>query len=109
MEIIIYYYKSPNVSLMLYGDVKKEEMNKTHVEVYRDIVEFPINFSILDALEDLFCRFNDYETNPLSYDHSPKKQEFIKHNSLHTSMSVGDAVQINNEIWACKMQGWEKI
>ena len=110
-NIKISYYKvenMTNVDLILFGKVDKTKINQTHVKVYDESdVEIPNDRH--ELLEHLFKKFND-PNNPLS---NVESQEFIKQNRLHTSMSVGDIVEINVlgkvEIWSCGGFGWQKI
>lgn len=81
-----------------------------------------------NLMENIFRRMNSYETNPLAieYPHridcyedgeTPKLlepdnprigQEWMKeHNVHHTSMSVGDIVEINGKLWHCQSAGWK--
>ena len=83
-----------------------------------------------NLLENIFRRMNSYETNPLALEYvmridcyengqTPKLlepdnprfgQEWMKeHNVHHTSMSVGDIVEINGKLWHCQRTGWKLI
>ncbi|HMP28081.1 MAG TPA: hypothetical protein PKD85_00690 [Saprospiraceae bacterium] len=93
---------------ILFGHINKSKFGETHKLVYEE--PFDSKREKLEILEKLFERFNDPE-NPLG---SPEKQEFIKSNRLHTSMSVGDVVIFKvegaeDETWVCQNFGWNHI
>ena len=60
--------------------------------------------------EMMFMHTNDGKDNPLS---NPQRQEFIKKNKLHTSLSIGDIVQITRDgkqtLYMCKGIGWKTL
>jgi hypothetical protein len=85
-EVKIYYYSS-KYYVCLY-------------EFRTDIKE-----EIMIFLEKLFARFNS-EENPLC---APKYQEKIKSFLSHTSMSVGDVVQIDNDYYVINGIGFKKL
>ena len=100
---ILYYRREAVLSdfNILLGKVNADLMNKTHVEVYKARLEYPEQ-APLGFLNDLFEKFNGND-NPLS---NAESQEMIVKNGLHTSMSVGDVVELINgnstETWVCK-------
>jgi hypothetical protein len=110
--IKIMYYNvdnSTNVDIMIHGNVDSMMLSKTHMEVYREEnVKIPEKRN--ELLEGLFGRFNGVDSPMLSLN----KQRFIRKYRLHTSISVGDVVEIsiigcNKELWVCKMIGWNKL
>ena len=114
--VTVWYYtrsamKNDPVGLGLCGKVDKTTLSNTHREVYQTKEEVPEDR--VPFLEEYFHKFNVYEENPLSHENSPDKQQFIKENQLHTSMSVGDVIEIHNgetlETWVCEGVGWNKI
>lgn len=114
--IVLYYSTATiiqNPLFMLYGAKSLDDL-KTHTEVYSGDVAFPAEAGRAEWLEQMFRRFNDYDTNPISSKNDPKKQEWLAQHQIHTSMSVGDAIRIEladgtKEIWAVKGRGWERL
>jgi hypothetical protein len=95
--------------MIMLGNVELSQISATHMEVYCGTYDLPDEPQVL--CQELFAQFNG-EENPLS---NPKSQEFIVANLLHTSMSVGDLVQIRRgggadiETWVCASLGWRKL
>ncbi len=100
---------STNVDVMIYGKVDLASLSRTHMDVYvEENVKIPEKRKQL--LEELFNRFNGVDSPMLSLD----KQRFIRKYKLHTSISVGDVVEISifgkdKELWVCKMVGWDQL
>ena len=53
--------------------------------------------------------FNDYKTNPLSMENDPEKQLFLQRNHIHTSMSEGDVVFLEETGWYYNHLGWKRL
>ncbi len=114
---VLYYRRGVSADMMLLGHINKEDLAKTHKEVYITKEEIPEDR--IQLLESYFSKFNSYETNPISYQNDKNKQKFISENKLHTSMSVGDVIEIiipnntvddfNVETWVCSGIGWKKV
>jgi len=94
---------------MIHGNVDPMMLLKTHMEVYvEENVKIPEKRT--ELLERLFARFNGVDSPMLNLD----KQRFIRKHRLHTSISVGDVVEIaisgsDKETWVCRMVGWHKL
>src|SRR5207249_6569073 len=61
-----------------------------------------------DALNQLYAEYNDYK-NPMG---TAEMQNWIRDNLLpnrHTSMSIGDIIELDGELWLCRVIGWEKL
>ena len=113
-NIIVYYQKDFNPYAKYTGNFKK-----THVKVFEGVINDD------QDQETVFRTFNDNETNPLSYNNKTNKvcfigkdkmgtgvefQEAIKRDEVgcyHTSMSVGDIVSIDGNIYLCLDTGWK--
>ena len=108
---ILYYNcdNATNVDIMIHGIVDVMGLTQTHMEVYREgDVEIPEKRG--EFLEKLFYRFNGVESPMLGLE----KQRFLMKHKLHTSISVGDVVEIeipgqDRELWGCKMVGWSLL
>ena len=62
-----------------------------------------------DICDILFSKMNNYDTNPLSIQvGGPRMQKWVNDKKAHTSLSVGDAISINNRIFVCEKIGWEE-
>jgi hypothetical protein len=96
-----------------------KEQIPTKADIEKDYKELPISkkywsawqLDLIDSKEDileqLFLLFNRYQTNPMSTD---EMQNWIKENKVsHTSMSVGDIVILDNDIYVCANEGWKKV
>ena len=56
--------------------------------------------------DDFFSKFNN-GTNPLA---TPEGQRFIKENGVrHTSMSIGDIIEVEGLPYICDCEGWTRI
>lgn len=86
----IYYTNRENCSVLVYTEQFEKE-SKT---------------KLLDFLENIFAKFNDYNTNPLSFENSPENQQKIKELKTHTSMSIDDIVQINDKMFKVDITGF---
>ena len=102
-------------------DVKVNYKNEfpTKADIERNYVKLPIDQSFWDAiglseetfkpwvLDKIFQLMNKYGTNPMSTD---EMQNWIKENKgSHTSMSVGDVIIIDNNIYVCATVGWKEV
>jgi len=112
--------------LRLGAKPKISEMHNTHFKVYEynednkfydegiilnDEKPEP---SVADITSILWCRFNSETNNPLSYDtdYGSVYQKAIQQGLIpvgHTSMSVGDIIQINDRYFVCARIGWEEL
>jgi hypothetical protein len=106
MSINIYYYTTDfmmkKIIYIIKNDFSCIDLNKlenTHKLVWSGEKDNKFD------LNSYFELFNS-EKNPLS---SIEKQKYIRDNKLHTSMSVGDIININNEYWICCGIGWKKL
>lgn len=97
----LYYWKNGHILLVFNTDkITRENMKETHVEM-------PINLEV-STPEDAFVIFNDagIVENPLS---TPENQQFIRNAGTHTSMSVGDIVEIKGVMYLCEDIGWREL
>ena len=89
----------------------------TKADIDKDYVTLPIPNEFwakvgVDAnekwvLDKIFGMMNKYETNPMSI---PEMQDWIRSNEVsHTSMSVGDIIILDNNIYVCDVQGWKEV
>jgi hypothetical protein len=126
----IYYpnldYRVQNPTISMFGISRKEDLiHYTLVDSFQESTDtFDSEKKTLEFLENVFSRYNNPDTNPLS---TPEKQEFLRNNRLFTSMSVGGVVWIGDdpkeldprdmysglpdgsEHWAVKGIGFEQI
>ncbi len=97
----VYYLRQEYIQYMSdMGNITKKDMTKTHVKM-------PISIGVLGR-EDAFVLLNDGgdKPNPLS---SQENQEFIRKHKLHTSMSVGDIIEIGGNYYLCEDIGWKEL
>lgn len=67
-------------------------------------IQYVDNYKILN---NIFYRYNNYNTNPLS---SNEGQNKIKNSPVqHTSMSVGDIIQINKKYYIVSNFGFKEV
>jgi len=58
-------------------------------------------------LDEIFKLMNNYKTNPLS---NKEMQTWLKENKVsHTSMSVGDVIELDNKTFVCATMGWKEV
>ena len=82
-----------------------------------------------EVCEKVFAAFNEYASNPLSYEYNPRflaeihkitlidslegQEEILKAGVGHTSMSVGDIIVVQAEftvtVWYYDMEGWIQL
>lgn len=88
-------------------NVSNDEFKKYYIKVFENECDDNLkeNKIIFKHLESLFSLFN-FEKNPLINDDS---QKFIINNKLHTSMSIGDIIKINEQYYCCAAMGFEKF
>lgn len=127
MEINIYYTQKPTEENYLDSWSSKVHINKypTIKDVKKEYIKLPIDecfwksWRFIDVkevpkdertLEAIFALFNNYTHNPMADGKDGKMQKWLKdHNVVHTSMSVGDVIQLDNEFFVCAMEGWKKL
>ena len=108
-EADIYYYITPksikgidsDSKIAGFSDVDPSTLETTH----KKVCTIRVKYKGKEALDFIFRLFNGQD-NPLGI---PEKQDYIKKCRLHTSMSIGDVVVMNGEMWVCKFQGWERL
>ena len=119
-KVKIYYYKNTlpeelQLNLMMmsrkyldkYFESDRFDLDKNYIKV----MKYTLNkdemkeYSIEVLLEEIFQKFNS-EKNPLN---SEKNQNFIINNRLHTSMSLGDIIEINSDKYCVQQIGFYKI
>lgn len=107
MNIEIYYPTNIQSFVDTFGS-KYPKVSITDIDIhYFKIYEFNKNENVtIDSyLDELFALFNNDE-NPLSEKYY---QEIIINNKLHTSMSMGDVIKINNEYYIVCGIGFKKL
>jgi len=113
-NIIVYYQKDFNPFAKYTGNFKK-----THTKVFEGVINDD------QDQETVFKVFNNNDTNPLSYSNKTNKVCFIGKDKMgtgsdfqeamkkgevecdHTSMSVGDIVDVDGTIYLCQDIGWK--
>ena len=63
-------------------------------------------YKVLERIFSLYNTDTGETKNPLLY---PKEHEFVIKNKTHTSMSIGDVVQINEQFYVCEDEGWREL
>ena len=102
----IFYLKKEYIQLMIDTDkIDKTTVSMTHVEV-PSTMKINNKCPNTDVLEWIFFVYNDDSKNPLV---TKENQAFIKNSGLHTSMSTGDIIEINGDMYVCKNIGWRKL
>jgi len=99
--------------------VSYKERFPTKKEIEADYMTLPIpndywsKFDMPDdeyehqILDTIFKIMNNYDINPMS---TEENQQWLKDNEIrHTSMSVGDIVILDNNIYVCAVQGWKEV
>lgn len=106
-EITIYYYKKLNPNIYFQKELKKL-FSDNFMENYVHMISYLENAKETDnkiLANKIFFKFNS-DNNPLSSD---EYQRFIIENRLHTSMSVGDIIEINKNKYVVLEIGFYKI
>lgn len=97
------------IKLYIKPTITREIFDEFYKSIYDEILPNNINLNneneIMDYIENLFFTFNS-DNNPLS---SPNIQKKLKEFNSHTSMSMGDIVQINNDYYMVAGVGFNKI
>ena len=112
VRVQIYYWNRQHIDfLMNTTGIAIENLNETHVKVPTSrprfvCIGYDPMLDIHNMLEDLFCKYNHEDKNPLG---SVNGQKFVRENKTHTSMSVGDVIQINEKYFVCKDEGWREL
>jgi len=61
----------------------------------------------LAVLDTIFYLMNHDEINPMS---NKEMQTWIRENKVsHTSMSVGDVIELDNKTFVCATVGWKEV
>lgn len=100
------HYKRPGNS-KISENVTLENIDKTHVRMYQGIYEY-YEYDSGYILEIVFMMFSGI-LNPLTM---KRYQDFIIQNELHTTMYVGDIVELKYEqpeFWIRASKGWERL
>ena len=107
-DVVIRYWRHEAVQrnpMILLGKVNPETIDDTHMEVYRAPIQLAADPR--QNMQLLFEQFNSEDNNPLA------ASEMIRANGLHTSMSIGDLIEVEynstKETWVCAGFGWKKI
>jgi hypothetical protein len=93
----IYYWRESKYLTYTPTEVPKEDYKK-----------IPISLKMNLSLDDVFQLLNN-GNNPLN---TRKNQEWISEHlrpDPHTSMSIGDIIQRDNELFICCGTGWQKV
>jgi len=112
MKIEVYYWKSEHGSDYLHD--KTPSIGEFHSDFIKvpfeknppiEEKDYPKEFT--SKVCDSIYHILNCEENPLG---TPENQEFIRENKLHTSMSVGDIISIDEkEFWIVKGIGFDKL
>lgn len=105
MNAKIYYWKEIKKWLL---EVTMRRSFPTKEDIKKDYVQLPFTLEIegKDELDRIFEQLNVGD-NPLA---TTENQEWLKANEVcHTSMSVGDVVQLDDQYFVCAGVGWEEI
>lgn len=78
--------------------------NLSYVKVYNGEINTN-NTETEEVCNKIFNLFNG-DDNPLS---TQSKQNFIRENNTHTSMSIGDIIYINDGYYICRTMGFSKL
>lgn len=114
-NITVYYQKEFNPYAKY-----TEDFSKTHTKVFEGVI------TNVENEEDVFSAFNNDVANPLSYTNETNRvcvvgddyvtgkdfQQAMKDDKVechHTSMSVGDIVEIDGVCFLCQDFGWKKF
>ena len=114
-NITVYYQKDWNPYAKY-----TEDFSKTHTKVFEGTI------TNVENQEDVFSAFNNDYANPLSYTNDTNQvcvigknygtgkdfQKAMKAGLVdchHTSMSVGDIVEIDGDCFLCQDFGWHKF
>lgn len=112
------YYTNNEFFCMGAEDTDVTDMAKTHHELPQvaidglptEVISAYVNAGkVKECLEVIFRIMNNYTSNPLSHEHDNGMQAWVRSVRTHTSMSVGDVVQINGTHWFCDHVGWTQI
>lgn len=94
------------------SDVVKDCRYPTKAEFKKDYKKIPISFPFNKNLSQehnfgkVYNKLNS-DNNPLG---TPEMQQWLRKNKLkHTSMSVGDIIELEGKYWITLMIGWEKL
>ena len=83
---------------------------KTKTELTNDYVEVgtvTVQRNQTQPLDSVWSMYNTDEVNPLANDSG---QRFLRDHGLkHTSMSVGDVIELNGVAYAATSEGFEKL
>jgi hypothetical protein len=92
--------------ILAQGKTSKEDLSQYSKCVWEEKVnQADMNHDVTSILEGIFQLFNSAE-NPLAMSN---KQQFIRDNKIHTSMSVGDIVQIDDVYWVVSGCGFQRM
>lgn len=116
IKVKIYYYArldsmSENVwsDILVFGKVTKKIMERWHVLIY-EFEDIKDDDSTTDEyLDSVYSKFNSNDKNPLSIFNSPTRQKIIKELQTHTSMSIGDIVEVDGTMYVVNQFGFKKI
>jgi hypothetical protein len=98
----VYYLKQEFLEMMIDTEkISKGNINRTHTEM-------PDVIADLHDPDEVFLLLNNGADIPNPYN-SPGIQKFIGVNKIHTSMSVGDVVEIDGVYWLCENTGWRTL
>lgn len=117
ISVKIYYYSKfrsipPHIfsEIASFGHVTKELMEKYHVLVYEYEDTVPTtDFYPLEYIDRIYTKFNKYEENPLSGLVSSTNQKRIEDLDTHTSMSIGDIIQLDQDMYTVTQFNFVKI
>lgn len=112
----IYYYRNANtlpgnvlMDITFHARVTKELMEKYHVLMYeyRDTVENENDIN--EYLKSICSKFSDDYRNPLSVFVSESNQQRVRESETHTSIAIGDIIEVDHICYVVRNIGFEKI
>lgn len=101
--------KNVLIRTLLLGKTERSDLNVYTDCVWEETINIPKHLSDIDFLDEIYNKFNSFSDNPLGASKNPAKQEYLKDKRLHTSMSVGDVVQIDDKYWVIRGSGFAQI
>ena len=113
MASITIHYSRTGVAAS-WDDTTVSEIAETHAAFPDAVNEEITNWFPENTPDEMICSYifqkmNDYDTNPMSYGVSPANQNWIRETGIHTSMSCGDIIQIDDRYYKCAAFGWDTI
>jgi len=109
MVKVLYWKKGPRTAEYLNGRVPTgaQEVTDDYAVVWEGKGKAGTAKEGTALLDHFYRMFNTYSTNPLSGD--VPQQKLRDKGVGHTSLSVGDIVEVNGVKWLCLWDGWATL